>query len=91
MKKDEELHIETIGDEKFDAALAKATIEVRQDRRLVGLEKIRQPLAFEAALLATGFPRRGFSLGKGQTMTVEIMEICEEVLKKATDAAKVPA
>lgn len=91
MKKDESNHIEAIGEAVFDAALAKATMAVRQDNRLIGLDKIRVPLAFEAALLATGFPPRGFSLGKGPSMTHEIMEICEETLKRATDAAKVPA
>ena len=91
MKKIESDHIETVGGAVFDAALAKAAMQIRQDRRLVGLDKIRIPLAFEAALLATGFPPRGFSLGKTVEMTVEMQAICEEVLKLAVGAAMVQA
>ena len=91
MKKIEEDHITAVGLATFDAAHAKATIAVRSDGRLVGLDKIRKPLAFEAALLATGFPPRGFSLGKTIEMPADMQAICEETLKKAIDAAKVSA
>lgn len=40
----------------FNAALAKATISVRSNCAFVGLNKIREPLAYQAALKAIGYP-----------------------------------
>jgi hypothetical protein len=40
----------------FDAALARATLSIRQNAALVGLNKIREPLAFCAALKAINYP-----------------------------------
>lgn len=86
MKANEKEHVAQIGEAKFQAALAKATMVVRTDSRLTGLDKIREPLAYQAALEATGFERRGFTLGKKEIPT-DCMAICEELLTKAREAA----
>lgn len=87
LKADEKHHIEEVGESKFQAALAKATMVVRMDSRLTGLDKIREPLAFEAALVATGFLPRGFSIGKKE-IPADCMAVCEDLLAKATEAAR---
>jgi hypothetical protein len=50
----EKRHIKDAG-QRFNRALALATLCVRQDRRLTGLDRIREPLAYKAALRATGY------------------------------------
>jgi hypothetical protein len=86
MKANERDHIKAIGQSKFDAALAKASFCVRSDARLTGLDKIREPLAFEAALRATGFEHRAFTLGKKE-IPGDLMQIIDELLPKAEAAA----
>lgn len=54
-KKSENDHIAALGD-KWPLALAAASMSVRLDPKLVGLDKIRGPLAISAALKATGCP-----------------------------------
>jgi hypothetical protein len=61
MKKAMEVHIKE-HQEAFDSALAKATICVRSCPALVGMNKIREPLAFSAALEATGYIIGGFAV-----------------------------
>ena len=87
MKKIEKDHIAAFGEERFAKVLAKTSMVVRQDSRLTGLDKIRIPLAFEAALCASGFPPRGFSLGKTE-IPEATMRICEDLLAKAIEAAQ---
>lgn len=82
----ERLHIKKVGQSKFDEVLAKTTMVIRRDASLIGLDTIRVPLAFEAALRTTGFEKRGFSLGKTE-MSGDLLAICEELLEKALDAA----
>ena len=53
MKKTEQEHIKELG-ERWPAALAAASLSVRTNPKLVGLDKIRRPLAEAAALRATG-------------------------------------
>jgi hypothetical protein len=81
-------HIRHVG-AKFNHALAWARFSVRQDHRLVGLDKIRKAIAHEAALRATGYPPRPFLLpraaGRGNE---EIQLIAEQVLAQAVDCAR---
>jgi hypothetical protein len=79
-------HIKAVGRVKFELALANATMAVRSDNRLVGLDKIRVPLAFQAALEATGYPKQPFMLGR-QEMSAELQAICNSILDKARAAA----
>lgn len=62
-KKAEEDHIKS-NQKAFDAALAKATMSVRSNAAFVGLNKIREPLAFQAALKATGYNVTNFNVPK---------------------------
>jgi hypothetical protein len=64
LKPTEERHIKSLGD-KWSRALAAASMSIRTDSKLVGLDKIRQPLAIVAALKATGAAdREGFVIPK---------------------------
>lgn len=87
LKADERDHVEAVGAKKFAEALAKTSMCVRMDSRLTGIDKIREPLAYEAALVATGFPPRGFSLGRKE-MPQDLMALCDDLLAKAIAAAQ---
>lgn len=81
-------HIKAQGD-AFDRALQVTTLIARQDMRLVGLDKIRKPLAFQAALKATGLETAAFVMpvtaGKP---TVEITDIAADIFNRAVTAAR---
>jgi len=51
---------------QFDNALARATMCVRSCGKLIGMEKVRAPIAWRAALAATGYPfeTEGFVMGE---------------------------
>lgn len=85
MKAAERTHVEAIGESKFASALAKASMVIRMDSRLTGLDKIREPLALQAALEATGFEKKPFTLGKTE-IPADTYEICNELLNKAKAA-----
>lgn len=74
----------------FDTALAKATMVVRTNPRLVGLDKIRVPLAFAAALRALNFEgaKPGFSIPKGAgEPTQDVQDVVDAVFTAAVEAA----
>lgn len=90
IKKAEEAHIKEC--KVWSAALAAATMSVRTNTKLIGLDKIREPLAFQAALRATGCPDmpEGFILpahGVG-VHTQEIIEVCAAAYDAALEAAR---
>lgn len=88
MKAAERDHIEEFGEEKFERALIAARMEIRKSSKLVGLDKIREPLALAAAFHATGHGEHVFSLGRNIEITAAIYEICTPLLKDATEAAR---
>jgi hypothetical protein len=55
LKKSEQDHIKALG-KRWHEALAAASLCVRSDPHLVGLDKIREPLAYQAALCGTRCP-----------------------------------
>jgi hypothetical protein len=63
LKAPEQEHIAAVGD-RWAAILAATTLSVRQNSKLVGLDKIREPLATQAALKATGYEIPGFFIPK---------------------------
>lgn len=79
---------------RFERALTAATIAARQDSRLVGLDKIREPLAWHAALKAIGYedngvPLTGFAVPPSAgTVTTEIQEVADSVFAAAAAAAE---
>jgi len=75
---------------RFNAALAKATMSVRQDARFVGLNKIREPLAYRAALKATGYPDAdAFAVPKeAGEPNVGVQEACDQAFEAAVEAAR---
>lgn len=82
-------HIKQVGEVVYNRAFVAALIEVRKDRRLIGLDKFRFALAREAALRATGLPRRPLilhhTLGRNDQQT---QHVAEEILENAICAAQ---
>lgn len=87
--KKEKNHARAIG-QRFDDALARATMLVRSSGKLTGLDKIRAPIAWRAALKATGyeFDVDGFVFPKSVESTAEITEIASELYDRAVTAAR---
>jgi len=90
-KKSEEKHIEE-NKTVFARALSAATFSVRSNPHLVGLDKIREPVAFCAALKATGYPCEidGFALAsepRAGEPYKETQEIVDAAYRAALDAA----
>lgn len=89
-RKSESKHIEEVGEEKYWRAYDHAMLVARQASKLTGLQKIREAIAHEAALQATGFETRPFGLptkGCGEP-TVEMQEIVDGIFPQALDAAR---
>lgn len=89
IKKSEQKHMDELGD-KFKRELAAASLVVRTNPKLVGLDKIREPLAIAAALNATGCPdHQGFVIPKeaGPPMP-GIQDIVDTAFKDAIAAAR---
>ena len=89
IKKSEQTHMDGLG-RKWDTALAAASLSARTNPKLVGLDKIRVPLATYAALKATGCPDHdGFVIPKeaGQP-TIELQEIVDTAYAAAVEAAQ---
>ena len=70
----------------FDKAVCAATLRVRQDNRLIGLDKVRRPLAEDAALAAIGYPI-GCCVLPGKANTGAIQPILDELFAAAREAA----
>jgi len=87
-RKSEKKHLEEIGEDRYWRAFDRAQMVCRQNPKLVGLTKIRDAIAHEAALQATGFDPRPFSLPKicGEP-TVAMQEIVDALLPEAIAAA----
>jgi hypothetical protein len=87
-----EKHIETIGERRYWTAYDHAMMQCKLDSRLVGLTKIREAISTEAALRATGFDERPFTLPKGcggdGSGRIEMQAIADGLLVKATAAAR---
>jgi len=87
-KKDRE-HIAAYGEEKFWEVLGKAMFVIKSDARLTGLDLIRNAIGLEAALRATGRPpfplKIPYDAGEPNQA---IVDICEEILVRAAEAAR---
>lgn len=85
----EKNHARAVG-KPFDDALARATMVVRSSSKLIGLDKIRAPIAWRAALKATGYELDvdGFVFPKSVEATVEITEIASDLYERAVQAAR---
>jgi len=92
MKAAERDHIKAVGEDKFNRAIGLAMVEIRQDARLVGLDKVRNAMAEEAAFRATGYEERAFALPKNAgEPTQAFQDVCDAVLQRATEAARAVA
>lgn len=89
-KKSAKTHIKEVGEERYWRAYDRAMFVAKQVSKLTGLNKIREAIAHEAALQATGFEARPFSLAKkgcGEP-TIEMQKICDGVFPEALAAAQ---
>lgn len=87
-KPSEKDHLTEIGEDRYWRAFELAQVECRKDSHLVGLTKVRDAIAHEAALRATGFPVRPFNLPKScGEMTADMGEVIDKLLPKAIEAA----
>ncbi len=89
MKASERKHIDKVGLDKFDEAVARAMARLKKDGRLVAAEKLRRELAFQMALRATRY--MPFSLA-GKTnerrfglATQEMQDICDSYLNSVVE------
>lgn len=89
MTADEQKHIDKIGLLTFERALAAASLCVRMDARLTGLDKLRGPLAHAAALRATGFRCRPIYPRVMMAHMGAAQAIIDDLLPKAEAAARV--
>lgn len=90
LNKSEQDHIK--GCKRWNEALAAATMVVRTDPALVGLDKIRVPLAYHAALMATNCPDHpgGFVIPKEAGRPHQgIQEIVDHCFATAVEIARV--
>jgi hypothetical protein len=80
----EKAHIDAVGLDAFDHAVGRARLRLAQNGKLLGAPKLRQELAEQMAIIATGGPRRPFSLAKHQRRfgkaTQEMQDIVDHYL-----------
>lgn len=82
-------HIKKVGNAAYARAFVYARVAVRQDDHLIGLDKIREAIAREAALRATGYPHRPFILPRNAGRADPgIQLIAEQALARATAYAR---
>lgn len=82
----EKSHAKKLGS-AFDHALEIATMVVRSNNKLVGLDKIRAEIAWRAALKATGYPGAN-PLSVPVHTGDDTQEIIDELFEKAVNAAR---
>jgi hypothetical protein len=89
MKPSDQKHIDKVGLDVFNRAVGQAMVRLSQDARLLAATKLREDLAFEMALLATGAERRPFALAKRSNErrygvpTKEMQDIIDHHLNEA--------
>lgn len=82
-------HIKALGP-KWDRALAIASMSVRQNSKLIGLDKSRQPLAIAAALAGTGWEAtQGFAIpGAAGAGNAELQGVVDAEFISASDKVR---
>lgn len=90
IKTSERKHIETLG-RRWSDALAAASLSIRLNPKLIGLDKIRDPLALAATLKATGCPDHdGFVIPKGAgEPTREMQDVVDAAFALAVEVAQI--
>lgn len=89
IKKSEQKHMEALGP-RWSQAVAAASLVIRMSPKLMGLDKIREPMAISAALCATGCGGHdGFVIpaNAGQP-TQEMQDIIDHTYAAAVEAAR---
>jgi hypothetical protein len=75
----ERKHVDAVGVDKFDRAADLAMVRLKKDARLCAADKLRRALSYEMAIIATGGPRRPFSLESGRfgRPSQEMQDVCD--------------
>jgi hypothetical protein len=79
----EKAHIDTVGLDRYEAAVGRAMVRLKNDTRLLGAVKLRLTLAEQMAFIATGAPHRPFALAlyeKFGRPTQEMQDIVDHYL-----------
>jgi hypothetical protein len=58
----EKAHIDAVGLDRYEAAVGRAMVRLKNDTRLLGAVKLRLALAEQMAFIATGAPHRPFAI-----------------------------
>ena len=86
----EQRHIQQFGKAAFQKRLVLANMCVRSDRRFIGMDKIRNRIAMQAALQATGYRRAPLKLTDLGHVDGPVQAAADELFMQAIAAAKVP-
>jgi hypothetical protein len=86
----EKEHIQKVGAARIQRAFDLAHYAIRQGSKLVGLKRVREEMAYAAALEATGFKsKRPWAPSKACGVPTQVMlDICAEVFPIAIAAAR---
>lgn len=87
IKATEKEHIDAVGD-RWHRVFAATTIAVRSSSKFTGLDKLREPMALQAALKATGFGNPGLIIPRTAGDNRFCQEIAGEVFADAVKAGE---
>jgi len=82
-------HINKVGEARFKTVMGLAAVQSRRLGGLVGMDKIRQVIAFEAAMRLTGYPDQPLVLdwnSVGSAPTQEAYDAANALLEKVVAA-----
>lgn len=80
-------HIKLMG-VRWGSVLAATTFSVRQNAKFIGLDKIREPLAYKAALKATGYDIPAFTIPFNAGKAAFCQDIADEAFGAAVIAGQ---
>lgn len=72
--------IEGYGRARFEALIGRAVVVLKEDRRLVGLDRLRVSLAREACEVAIGCPRRTYEPSRRLLRSGSVPAFCDELV-----------
>ena len=87
VKASEKEHIDAVGD-RWPRVIAAVTIAVRSSPKFTGLDKVREPLALQAALKATGYGNPGLILPRTAGDNRFCQDVADEVFAEAVKAGE---
>src|SRR5215471_15270994 len=80
-------HVRTTG-KAFEVAHQATTWTVKSSGKLVGLDTVRDPIAWKAALKATGYKVPGMVFPRGVLIEQEMQDLADALFADAVEAAR---